>query len=138
MTTLSERQQMTPNERTKDRAARRKAALAKTVSKNFDKIGERQRRLIRLYANQKGKCQICGLKAILDGNGGKAGHPDSAVCFRKKSGFGKKGAVRHRVMVHRKCAQARSAEIEDSIPVEERWLRSGRSPSVFYETPDHA
>lgn len=134
MPTLVERQRMTSNEKTKDRAKRRRFAIAKAAA--LLKDGERQRRLIRLYADQRGKCHICGLKAILDGQGGKAGHPDSAVCFREKSGFGEKGRVRHRVMAHRKCAQARSDEIQESIPIEERWLRSGRSPTVLYSAPD--
>lgn len=121
----------TSNERTKQVAARRRRAIARAIA-GFEKFGERQKKLVRLYAKQRGKCHICGAKAILDGKGGQAGCKESAVTFRLGSSFGKKGRQRFRVMVHRKCAQARSDEIQDSIPVEERWLRSGRAPSEFY------
>jgi hypothetical protein len=94
---------------------------------------DRREQLAYLFNKQNGKCHICGEDAILDYQGGEAGHPKSAVRFRIGSKFGAPGRVRCRVMAHRKCAQERSDQIQESIPVEERWLRSGRQPTEFYE-----
>lgn len=93
---------------------------------------QRRDQLACLFNRQGGKCAICGEPAVLDGNGGSAGYPDSAVRFRTRSKFGKPGRVRPRVMAHRKCAQARSAEIEVSLGLDELHARSQRHPTEFY------
>lgn len=126
--TLDERQ-LTSNQRTKARAARRKHALAQAIAQ-AERYGETQKKLARLWQSQKGRCGVCGEKAPLDWNGGKS--PDSAVRFRKGSGYGRKGRTRYAVMAHRRCADARSREIEENVPIEERWVRSGREPTEFY------
>lgn len=97
---------------------------------------DRRGHLAAMFARQGGKCHICGEPAILDYEGGKASRHLSAVRFRIKSGFGEKGRPRPRVMAHLKCAQERSDQIQDSIPVEERWTRSQRFPTEFYGVPD--
>lgn len=95
----------------------------------------RRDHLCFLFKRQNGKCHICGCDAVLDGDGGKANSQRSAVRFRLGSSFGAKGRVRPRVMACRKCAQERSDQIQESQPIEYRWLKSGRAPSVFYEVP---
>jgi hypothetical protein len=92
----------------------------------------RQEQLAYLFAKQDGLCHICGEPAVLDYEGGKAGHPLSAVRFRLGSSYGTPGRRRRRVMAHRKCAQERSDAIQDSIPVEERRARSLAWPTEFY------
>jgi hypothetical protein len=94
---------------------------------------KRREQLAYLFRKQNGKCHICGQDAVLDGNGGKV-IGDSAVRFRLGSSFGAKGRRRPRVMVHRKCAQTRSDEIQASQPIEDLWVRSGHpeGPTYFY------
>lgn len=99
---------------------------------------DRQRQLNHLFRLQGGKCFICGDPANLDGGGGN-GRPEtnmSAVRFRLGSSFGLKGRVRRRVMAHRKCAQARSDEIQQSVPLEELWRRSGQKEIEVFSIPE--
>lgn len=99
---------------------------------------DRNRQLNYLFRHQGGKCFICGEPANLDGGGG-SGRPEenlSAVRFRLGSSFGAKGRVRPRVMAHRKCAQERSGEIQQSVPIEELWHRSGQKEIEVFSIPE--
>lgn len=89
---------------------------------------DRAKQLAHLFQKQNGKCHICGELATME-----AGRSDSAIRFRLGSGYGRKGRVRRRVMVHRHCAQERSDQIQDSVLVEERRARSGRHQSETWE-----
>lgn len=93
---------------------------------------KRRPQLAYLFQKQGGRCFICGEQAVLDFNGDKAGHPLSAVRFRRGSKYGKPGRFRPRVMAHRKCADQRSREIELSISIEERHARAGHGGEDQY------
>lgn len=94
--------------------------------------GDRRSQLQHLHAKQLGKCFICKCDTVLEPtNGGKL-KPNAAVRFRLGSSFGSPGRVRPRVMTCRKCAQERSDEIQQSQPLEDLWLRSGREPTELW------
>ena len=97
---------------------------------------DRKSQLEYLFEQQEGRCHICGEPALLDGLGGYKGHGNSAVRFRLGSGYGYKGRVRLRVMVHRSCAQERSDQITNSLPIDEQRARSRRWPTETYEMTD--
>lgn len=138
---------LTPNERTRRRKERRKRAKERNGRSDTNRQVEhksagcvengrpstgRQKQLLYLFQRQKGRCAICNKPAILDGNGGATGSKESAVRFRTGSSYGKPGRTRPRVMAHRGCADARSAEITDSIDVDELRYRARAFPVETY------
>lgn len=134
MTDLS---RLTPNERTRLRKERRKRAIARKVA-GFVPSTDRQKQLLYLFNRQHGNCGICGKQAVLDGNGGATGSELSAVRFRTGSSYGKPGRTRPRVMAHRGCADKRSAEITESIDIDERRYRARAFPVETYVIGENA
>lgn len=150
MTDLS---RLTPNERTRLRRERRKRAKERNgrsdtnrqvshesagCAENGRASTGRQKQLLYLFTRQHGNCGICGKPAVLDGAGGATGSELSAVRFRTGSSYGKPGRTRPRVMAHRGCADKRSAEITESIDIDERRYRARAFPVETYVIGENA
>lgn len=96
--------------------------------------GDARQQLEYLHLRHGGVCHVCRQPADL---GVKDG-PDAPCRFRVRSGFGEhaKGRVRPKVMAHRRCAQERSDQIQNSISVDERRDRAGSHPLSARELSD--
>lgn len=87
--------------------------------------------LAHLHRKHGGLCHICGQPVDLAATG-----PEAANRFRVGSSFGRKGRVRPRVLVHRKCSDQRSNEIQNSIAVDARRDASGAFPLTAGQLAD--
>ena len=94
--------------------------------------GSAKDQLEHLHRKQGGLCRVCGEAADL----AVATGPEAPCRFRVRSSYGAKGRVRPKVMAHRKCAQKRSDEIQNSIDPEIRRERSGAFPLNARELSD--